>query len=734
MKRKQVELLAPAGNKEAFYGAMNAGADAIYLGGNKFGARAYADNFSTDDILKCIHYAHLMNRKVYLTVNTLVKDKEFDELREYLMPLYDARVDALIIQDLGVFQYVKECFPEMELHASTQMTLCSGYGAKLLKELGATRIVPARELSLNELISIKKNIDIEIETFIHGAMCYCYSGQCLFSSILGGRSGNRGRCAQPCRLPYSIKKDGINSKEAYYLSLKDMCTIENIPELIHAGIDSFKIEGRMKKPEYAAGVTSIYRKYIDQYYELITKYSFEEAIERFHIQNNDLKHLKSLYIRSEIQNGYYFKNNGREMITLKSPAYNGNDEKLLESIQADYIKKEKKLPICIYARFETGVPAELHVTFEDIYISVFGNIVDKAMKQPITQENIVRQLQKLGETVFCCEKIDCDVSENAFYPLKMINDLRRQAIDKLENEFIQRNGYESTPRYQLNIPPLPDIKNHSKSSNTFSVSIETKEQYLALRKWIEENPDFNELSDIYLPCDLLLFEQETINSLKSLSSTKKVFISFPYIFRERTQEFGKRIIQILNENTFISGVLVRTIDQLAFMLQQPVAYKIRTDAGVYVWNQYTVSFFRDKVDSMTLPYELNSAEQKQLVLKSCDFEKIIYSRIPMMITANCVMKTSESCRKHETGISYLKDRFGKEFPVVRNCHHCYNVIYNSVPLYLTNLTPWQNNVRFRIDFTIETENQVKAILDSYLLNKNYPIKEYTTGHEKRGVE
>ena len=283
---KKVELLAPAGNVEAFYGAIHAGADAIYLGGSRFGARAYADNFSEEELVSCIRYAHLFRRKVYLTVNTLVKESEMSGLYEYLLPYYKAGLDGAIIQDMGVFAYLREHFPGMELHGSTQMTITGEYGAAFLKEQGACRVVPARELSLAEIRRIKEVTGLEIECFIHGAMCYCYSGQCLFSSILGGRSGNRGRCAQPCRLPYTT---GKHPKECYPLSLKDMCTIEYIPELMEAGIDSFKIEGRMKKPEYAAGVTAVYRKYIDKHYE--------DPKAPLNISKADMHTLSCLYIR-----------------------------------------------------------------------------------------------------------------------------------------------------------------------------------------------------------------------------------------------------------------------------------------------------------------------------------------------------------------------------------------------------------------------------------------------------
>ena len=299
MKEYQVELLAPAGNMEAFLGAIHAGADAVYLSGNKYGARAYADNFTTEDLIFCIRYAHIWGRKLYLTVNTLLKANEIQDLREYIQPLYEAGLDACIVQDYGVFQFLKRNFPQMELHASTQMTITGANGASLLKDLGASRIVPARELSLEEIKVMKEETGLEMETFVHGAMCYCYSGQCLFSSILGGRSGNRGRCAQPCRLPYQVslsddlatKNKHKTQKEYYPLSLKDMCTLEHIEALMDAGIDSFKIEGRMKKAEYAAGVTAIYRKYID-----LKKANPTKSLK---FQKEDLENLAKLYIRSE---------------------------------------------------------------------------------------------------------------------------------------------------------------------------------------------------------------------------------------------------------------------------------------------------------------------------------------------------------------------------------------------------------------------------------------------------
>lgn len=427
----KVELLAPAGNLDGFYGAISAGADAVYLAGSQYGARAYADNFSTGELLACIRYAHLLRKKVYLTVNTLVKEAELDNLPVFLNPLVQEGLDGVIVQDFGVLGRIRECFPKLALHASTQMSVTGRHGAMLLKRLGIERIVPARELSLEEVRSLKRETGLEIECFIHGAMCYSYSGQCLFSSILGGRSGNRGRCAQPCRLPYRMTEGEFSGKECYPLSLKDMCTLEILPLLMEAGIDSFKIEGRMKRPEYAAGVTALYRKYMDLCLE------GKDAAP----SKQDLNKLKELYVRSEVGTGYYFQGNGREMITLRSPAYNGSNELYLAEIKERYLDKKKRLPIRERAFFQKGKPAELWVCSSQAperWVKVRGLTVEEAAKAPLTRENIINQLTKLGDTPFVMDKEfhqgepEIILEDGIFYPLKGLNDLRRSSLEMLE--------------------------------------------------------------------------------------------------------------------------------------------------------------------------------------------------------------------------------------------------------------------------------------------------------------
>ena len=434
--RKKPELLAPAGNYESFLAAVNAGADAVYFGGTRFGARAYADNFDTEHVVRAIDYAHLYGCRVYMTVNTLVKEKEFDDLYDFLRPYADAGLDGVIVQDFGVFSFIREHFPQVEIHTSTQMAVSGVYGARLMKKLGAVRVVPARELSLKELRQIREEADIEVEAFIHGAMCYCYSGMCLFSSIAGGRSGNRGRCAQPCRLPYTVytgKDPGGSRADNYPLSLKDMCTLELLPGLIDAGIDSFKIEGRMKRPEYTAGVTSVYRKYIDRY--------CNDPKAAYRVDKADMEMLRHLYMRTGISTGYLEKHNGAEMVTMTAPGYAGNDDRLLKEISDRYMQGEKSIPVSAYAYFHEGEESMLVLGCRDISVTVKGQKVEAASSRPAGIEDIAGRLMKLGGTFFELRREDLtvDMSEDGngvFIPVKELNELRRRGVSQLLSELL----------------------------------------------------------------------------------------------------------------------------------------------------------------------------------------------------------------------------------------------------------------------------------------------------------
>jgi len=762
-KNSRVELLAPAGSAESFYGAVHAGADAVYLGGSRFGARAYAENFTTGELTECIRYGHLLGKKIYLTVNTLLKEDELAELFEYLKPFYESGLDAVIVQDMGVLRFIREYFPGLKLHASTQMTLCSRYGAKLLQSLGASRIVPARELSLAELAAIKSESGVELEVFIHGAMCYCYSGQCLFSSILGGRSGNRGRCAQPCRLPYRVAAGTRESGVCYPLSLKDMCTVEHIPQLIESGLDSFKIEGRMKKPEYAAGVTAIYRKYMDQYYELQARYGAEEAAERFQAAKEDVQALSSLYIRSEKQDGYYFRHNGRDMVTLGSPAYSGNDQKLLRRIRETYLTDVLRLPVTAYAEFKIGYPAKLTLQAEKaaagssggltgISATVDGGSVERAQKQPVTEENIRKQLSKTGDSAFRMEQLSICMDENIFYPLKQINELRRQAVSALEEQLLQKRGCVGTEpetaggEYACGPHRFSTPKPSAGNSVKVAVSVRTLPQ---LRAVVSRAVSDKSLCPerIYLDGDLLFDERDRALELcGSLREQCVFYAALPYVIRRADETYLEQLAEIVGTNPLFKGFLIRSLDGLQFAGEKGLSSSSRLDANVYIWNSGAAESFSSLVEGFCLPVELNAGEQRQLTDRTKRiWEKLVYGRIPMMITANCLLKTTDHCKKNavpKTGLRERKpeevrliDRYRKDFPVIYNCRHCLNVIYNSVPLSLHGeLELWKKRADLRMDFTIETEDEAGRIFDGFLKGLPLPYREYTAGHEKRGVE
>ena len=761
--RKKPELLAPAGSPAAFYGAVHAGADAVYLAGSRFGARAYAENFTTEQLVECIRYGHLLGRKIYLTVNTLLKEQELEELCDYIQPFYEAGLDAVIVQDFGVLRRLRESFPGLGLHASTQMTLCSSYGAELLRSMGASRIVPARELSLRELREIRQKTDLELETFIHGAMCYCYSGQCLFSSILGGRSGNRGRCAQPCRLPYSVETGKKQVREGYYLSLKDLCTIDHIPALTAAGIDSFKIEGRMKKPEYAAGVTALYKKYIDSWLKLLAEYGEDEAGKYYHVEQEDKDKLSRLYMRSEIHDGYYNKHNGRDMVTLSSPAYSGSDDRLLEELNSRFLSQPQRLPVRMDASFLKGEQARLTLSIGELSVTAKGGRVEEALRQPVTREDLHRRLERLGDSAFLAEEITIVISPDAFYPLGQINELRRQAVLQLEEASLAHRGYPlrkavsgPTPEGRSNLPetgrfpaarkdtPQPD------KAGGFRVLVTTVEQLEELVCRTERYPE-QAPSYVYVEGDLPETGGEEVSVLcERLARYCPLFIALPRILRETDNAYLERLTAMAKESGVFSGFLIRSADGLGFLRdrEKENRFHLHLDAGVYVWNSQSVLELGDGIDSLCLPFELKLGEQRQLLEqvsrfreKQSDenvfsgvFEKVVYGRLPMMVTANCILRTAEGCTK-ESGITILRDRLGKEFPVVRNCRHCMNVIYNCVPLSLHGqLTKWEKLARLRLDFTVEGREETARILDAFLGGSGNWPREYTTGHEKRGVE
>ena len=450
MDREKIELLAPAGSYDSFRAAVQAGADAVYMGGSKFGARAYADNPQEDMLLRALREAHLRGKKIYLTVNTLLKERELEtELYDYLRPYYEEGLDAVIVQDMGVLSFVREYFPDLPVHASTQMTITGPLGAGFLKKEGVSRVVPARELSLREIRMIREQTGLEIETFIHGALCYCYSGQCLLSSILGGRSGNRGRCAQPCRLPYELTGGAGKGKQAvlaaskrsipaalnqqvpaasHLLSMKDLCTIDLLPDILEAGVTSLKIEGRMKQPEYVAGVVRIYRKYLDLY--------LEKGAGAYQVSEKDRRELECLFSREGFTKGYYVQHNGRKMLSLNNAGGEIRMGDLMETLRRDYVENQSKEKINGMLILSKDNHAKLCVNAQNASVTVTGACPEQAKQRPLQREQVEKQLRKTGGTQFQFGQLQIEMEEDLFLPLQAVNELRRNALEALEQKLL----------------------------------------------------------------------------------------------------------------------------------------------------------------------------------------------------------------------------------------------------------------------------------------------------------
>lgn len=441
--------------------AVNAGANAVYIGGSRFGARAYADNLDEEAMIRAIDFVHLHNCRIYMTVNTLVKEKELPELYGYLKPYYEAGLDAVLVQDLGVFSYIREYFPDLPLHISTQMTVTGKYSAADLKRMGAVRVVPAREFSLKEIREIGETTGLEVETFVHGALCYCYSGQCLFSSLIGGRSGNRGRCAQTCRLPFDVEKgDKVlgGKNEKYVLSLKDLCTLDLLPEILEAGVCSLKIEGRMKSPRYTAGVVSIYRKYVDMY--------LAHGRSGYRVDLADRRALLELFDRGGQSEGYYKEHNGRDMVVLKEkPAFREPDQELFDHLDRTYVDAVKKEPIRGTALVTEGKPVQLTVEYtpsleptetmedgmavlEPVSVACTGDMAETAKNAPMDGDRIRKQLMKTGDSPFFFEELEVLVEGKVFLPVQALNRLRREALEELCKAVTERFHRKSGEEYK----------------------------------------------------------------------------------------------------------------------------------------------------------------------------------------------------------------------------------------------------------------------------------------------
>lgn len=789
MKKSEIEILAPAGSMECLEAAVAAGADAIYVGGSRFGARAFANNFTEEELLHAIDYVHLHGKKLFLTVNTLLKEQELqDELYQYLRPYYLRGLDAVIVQDVGVLKFVREHFPDLPIHASTQMTLTGVDGAKFLAEQGVQRIVTARELSMKEIRKISEAVPVEIESFVHGALCYCYSGQCLFSSFLGGRSGNRGQCAQPCRLLY---QDEDTKKGQYLLSLKDICTLELIPEMVEAGIYSLKIEGRMKKPEYVAGVVSMYRKYVDLYL----------SGKPYKVEEKDKEVLMDLYNRGGFHTGYYHTQNGREMVSLDRPNHAGvpavkcmkkqgktvvgralvdlnpqdvielpmrkgqekpdvytcksavpkgqeisisafsdmnfqkgmvlnrtRNTQLVEKLQKRYLDTKIKEKINGKLILSVGDFVKLTLSYRDYSVCVLGEKVQEALNQPLDEERIRKQMCKTGNTEFAFEKLDIELNGKVFVPMQSLNELRRCALSKLEEEICgkyHRELQSAGAKESINDVVI------SNSNMRYSASVQSVAQAKALIK-------SEIIQRIYVDCTAFtqIWKNEIYSQIirEAHEAHKEIYLIMPYIFRENTREKYEQSYERIFHAGW-DGVLVRNYESYGFLKAHHFAGKIMTDHNLYQFNSSGKAFWKEEgIEGYTVPLELTAREMKQLDCR--DGELIVYGHVPMMVSAGCVKKTLGKCCM-QSGAIQMKDRYRKTFIVQNHCDYCYNIIYNQVPLYLGDKLEEVLEVSprsIRLMFTTETSEQVDKVMELFVRGEEFIESEFTRGHWKNGIK
>lgn len=736
---KRLELLAPAGSVESLRAAVCAGADAVYMGGSRFGARAYADNPKGDALLKAIDYAHLHGVRLYLTVNTLLKEAELErELYDYLLPCYEHGLDAVIVQDLGVLRAVREWFPKLPVHASTQMTLCGAGGVKLLEELGARRAVLPRELSLEEIRKIHKASGAELECFVHGALCYCYSGQCLFSSILGGRSGNRGRCAQPCRLFYEVLADGksLSPKGPQtLLSPKDLCALDLIPEIARAGVCSLKIEGRMKRPEYTAGVVRIYRKYVDRYLTFGERdYCVSEA---------DRKELLLLFNRDGFSKGYYKVHNGKELMALSGMKTADRENRAYEEriavLKKEYVDKEKKIPLAGTLYAEAGQPLRLELSAGKgrACLTVYGECPQVPVNRPMEADQIRKQLQKTGGTPFAWEELRIRTKGPLFVPVQALNQLRRDACGKAEAELLLSFRRSVPDSKDVTVRETLQKAQVSSGANQpeLHISVETQEQLdavLAMADRLRDRACAFPLGTVYADAEQT---EEKLPELLGRIRRKNLhaWVMLPVIFRAGTAERYRK-----NRDWWTAlladGFVVRNLEEHMFLFGAGWKGEQILDHNVYTWNRRSIRFWQERgVRRMTNPLELNSRELREI--SGPDHIQIIYGRYPMMATAGCLHKTLGRCA-HQPELWTLKDRYQAGFPVRNCCRDCYNVIYNSQPLYLLDRMEELSKLgagAYRIMFTTESREEVQAVLEAFLEQRKTD-GHFTRGHFKRGVE
>lgn len=767
---QKIELLAPAGGYEAFIAAVENGADAVYLGGNLFNARASANNFSDKDLKRAICYAHLRDVKVYITLNILINDSEINSAIEFAKKAYEMGADAFIVQDLGLAMELRQVIPRINLHLSTQATVYDELAIETVESLNFERIVLARELSLKQIEKICKNTNKEIEVFVHGAMCICYSGQCRFSSLIGERSGNRGKCAQPCRLPYTLYKNDKKLSQKYLLSPKDLCGLEQLPELIKMGVASLKIEGRMKNPEYVASVTRIYRKYIDQYYN-------KKIIS---VDESDKKELLQVFNRGNFTTGYFLKNEANNLMATTRGKHWGT----FLGIVTDYISRKKLVKVKLSEDLNMNDGVEILnkelsgniVTYikrgnelireckkgEEVWIGDISGNIEKgqeiykitskklndelkesfngkcykkikisakiqiksnqkiklqlsdgknmveseskyipveAINKPISKEVILNNLSKLGGTAFELENCEINLDDGLLVPISVINELRRQAVEKLESLRINN----------------PIEKNYNRLNK---INYEFIEKVPKISVYLYNTADLSGLEQadrIYVPLEL-------IHQLKEYNG----------------QEIIPYIKSITLNNTFKSDEIDKILVGNLAHIKEFNNKQIYADHSINAFNSYTCEYLKSLgVKGVNLSFELNLEQLKQ-VKTNLETEVTVYGTLPLMISEHCVIGSEiakcVNCGLCEKDNYYLEDRTNRKFRILTDRENCRNIILNTKKLCATEVVNELKNIDyFRAYFLDESIEEKREIIKSIKLSKKTSCAGCTAGHFYRGV-
>lgn len=694
-----MELLAPAGSMEALRAAVCNGADAVYLGADTFNARMNARNFSAADLQEAVVYCHVRGVKVHLTLNTLVLDREMPRAAELIRLAASCGVDVFIVQDLGVVSLCRQLAPDVPIHASTQMSIHSLEGVMEAAALGCSRVVLARELPAEEIAHICKKSPVEIEVFVHGALCMCYSGQCYLSSVIGRRSGNRGQCAQPCRLPYGY---GRFESTRYPLSLKDNCLVGELDELRRMGVASIKIEGRMKRPEYVAIVTRAYRT----------------VLNGGKLMPSDLQELETAFSRQGFTDGYFRGQTGSDMFGRRQEGEDTAD--LFASARATYEQGEpQRIGVRFYAMIRRGEPAQLAVEDPDGNLCrTRGPVPEQAVYRSLTPQDLEQQLKKTGGTPYLCTAVRSSLDPDLMLPASAINAMRRDVIAELTAKRgraapARLNAYDEPPRYDgiAGEPQLTIAVRTAGQITSRMLSMKPTVLYVPLSE-LAEHPDLPQRVSVETQLAAILPRVIWSGELAPVARQLRT-----------VYEMGVR------------QVLAGNLGQLH--IARAAGFAVRGDFGLNIVNSRAMRYLREQgLDSQLLSFELTLPQIRD-ISKAVPAELLIYGRLPLMLMENCVMKNRTGICACQTGTVRLVDRVGEEFPIVKDPGTCRNVLLNGKKLYLLDKKDALRGMglwALRLQFTTENPGEIDKVLMDYQGRAVFDAGSYTRGLYSRGVE